>query len=115
VICLQVSPQIGAILKRKSGGGPSQIKIVGQRDGCWIAEPLDFGPPIQLTANELRVQYGSDGASPADVDEQQAWKQIGGKSLDAAMNAARVAEREQAASALAPEDKLATEAAAENG
>jgi hypothetical protein len=108
---MQVSPQIGAVLKRKSGDGPAQIKIVGQRDGCWIAEPVEFGPPIQLTANELRIQYGSDGASPSDVDEQAAWRKVGGKNLDASMNAGRIAERERAEVALAPEQKLAAEAA----
>lgn len=68
---------IDEILKRKAGEGPKRIRIVGQRDGDWIAHSLDgFSAPFQISANDLRTNYGGDGNPPPSIDEAHYWSQV---------------------------------------
>lgn len=92
--------EVNDTLKRKAGDGPKRIKIVGQRDGEWVANSLDgFSTPFQISANELRTQYGGDGNPPFSIDEAHYWSQVKPDELAARNRAAQ----QTAASAPTPQ------------
>lgn len=105
--------KIGSEYSRKRGSGAPRIRIIGTRNRNWIAEPTEFAAPFEISANRLRIEYGTNGERAPEIDENEAWQQLPRNWLDKAINAARERERDQQSVVLAPEAKLAAEAAAE--
>jgi hypothetical protein len=75
-----MSVDVGNIYERTAddGDGPRLIKIVGQRNGTWIAADAEqFGPPFAITGAQLQAQYGAgQGEPPVQIDEAAAWQKV---------------------------------------
>jgi hypothetical protein len=101
---------VGDILKRKRGDGPKEIRIIGIRDGQYIAEFAEaFEAPFEIAPHELAAQYAGDPDPVTQVDENAAWQSMDKTWLNEAARQAAAAEN-AAPPALTPEQSLALQA-----
>ena len=52
------------------------VTVAGAKDGRWILQPEQFGPPFEVTPAELAAAYGTDPAATPSPADEPGWEAL---------------------------------------